>query len=355
MSPVGAPLRVGVIGCGGIAQMMHLPFLAERPDLFSIDALADVDTATLGSVGQRYGVERLYEDHRALLDAPIEAVLIASGGSHLQPVLDALAAGKHLLVEKPLGESSAEVERIAEAAADSDCTLMVGYHKRYDPAVALAAEAIGRMRDLRMVRVDVLHPEDAQSRLHYHLHPPITLQGTGGEPTGGGDEATERTVATARGLLFGSVIHDLNLLRGLLGEPEAVVSTELWRGGHGIHTVLAWPGEVRCALSWIYLPGLRHYKEELLFASPESRVTLTFPSPYFRHFPTPVTVETMQGESSSRSELVAGYEEAFRVELHAFHRCVREGRAPITGVEDALADARWLERIAEAYVSAGVR
>lgn len=339
-------LRMGVIGCGGIAQMMHLPFLAERPDLFSIEALADVDEATLAAVGRRYGVQRLFSDHRELLDAPIDGVLIASGGSHLQPVLDALAAGKHLLVEKPLADSSSDVERIAAAAAKTNQTLMVGYHKRYDPAVPLAAEAIGRMRDLRMVRVDVLHPEDGQARLHYHLHPPVTLQGSGGEPGVAGDE---RTRATAHGLLFGSVIHDLNLLRGLLGEPEAVISTELWRGGHGIHTVLAWPREVRCALSWIYLPGLRHYKEELLFLSPESRVTLTFPSPYFRHFPTPVTVETMRGETFSQSELVAGYEEAFRAELHAFHRCVRQGSAPSTSIDDALADARWLERIAEAY------
>ena len=49
-------LRVGVIGCGGIAQMMHLPTLAERPDLFEIAAVADISEAVLSAVADRYHV-----------------------------------------------------------------------------------------------------------------------------------------------------------------------------------------------------------------------------------------------------------------------------------------------------------
>jgi len=48
---VSGKLRVGVIGCGGIAQMMHLPTLAERPDLFEIAAIGDISEATLAAVG----------------------------------------------------------------------------------------------------------------------------------------------------------------------------------------------------------------------------------------------------------------------------------------------------------------
>lgn len=102
MSKTGSPLRVGVIGCGGIAQMMHLPFLAERPDMFSIKALADIDSRTLELVGRQYHVDHLYTDHRQLLDEDLDAVLILSGGSHALGVVDAARAGKHLFVEKPL-------------------------------------------------------------------------------------------------------------------------------------------------------------------------------------------------------------------------------------------------------------
>ena len=117
------PLSIGVVGCGGISQMMHLPFLAERPDLFRIVALADTDPATLEAAGRRYGIDRLHAGHRSLLDEPVEAVLIASGGSHKAPVIDALAAGKHVLTEKPLGENMAEVEAVARAAAGTQASL----------------------------------------------------------------------------------------------------------------------------------------------------------------------------------------------------------------------------------------
>jgi len=63
---VSQPLRVGVVGCGGIAQMMHLPTLAERSDLFQIVALADVSEKTLDAVGDRYGVRARFKEGREL-------------------------------------------------------------------------------------------------------------------------------------------------------------------------------------------------------------------------------------------------------------------------------------------------
>src|SRR5690606_23737282 len=124
------PLRVGVIGCGGIAQMMHLPHLAERPDLFAIHALCDVDEAVLDAVGDRYGVSTRYPSADALLgDADLEAVLVCSGGSHKDVVTRALSARKHVFVEKPLGFSLPETEALAEVARGSDRVVMVGTHK----------------------------------------------------------------------------------------------------------------------------------------------------------------------------------------------------------------------------------
>ena len=72
------PLRFGVVGVGGIAQMMHLPTLAERPDLFEITALADVSAETLEWVARRYGVKATTTDLRQLLSNPnVDAVLLA--------------------------------------------------------------------------------------------------------------------------------------------------------------------------------------------------------------------------------------------------------------------------------------
>ncbi|HEX2514920.1 MAG TPA: Gfo/Idh/MocA family oxidoreductase, partial [Chloroflexota bacterium] len=98
-------VHVGVVGCGSIAQIMHLPYLRELDDRFQIGALCDVSAGTLHAVGERYGVppHARYADFRELCASDlVDAVLICPNGSHVPPAVAALEAGKHVLVEKPL-------------------------------------------------------------------------------------------------------------------------------------------------------------------------------------------------------------------------------------------------------------
>ena len=107
-------IRVGVIGCGSIAQIMHLPYLRELDDRFAITALCDVSPGTLAAVAAKYGVPDVYcfADYHDLCASPaIDAVLICSSGSHVPPALAALAADKHALVEKPLCYTGARRRR----------------------------------------------------------------------------------------------------------------------------------------------------------------------------------------------------------------------------------------------------
>jgi predicted dehydrogenase len=367
---VSGPLRVAVVGCGGIAQMMHLPTLAERPDLFQIVGLADVNAATLHAVGRRYGIATLATDHNELVARPdVDAVLILASGSHRDPALHALAAGKHVFVEKPLGFSVEETEEIASAAQRARGFLMVGYHKRYDPAYVRAREEVRGLRDLRFVEVTVLHPDDGAYRTHHALLP--RADPPRGEPTeeaanrAAVEEATKSVVAEGIGqtvrpgapvehrvatlLLFQSLIHDVDAVRGILGEPEEVESARAWRGGFAQTSLTRFAREVRVSMSWISLPGLRSYEERLRFVSPEKRVTLVFPSPYLRHQPTPLLVERMDGEERVEERRTVSYEEAFRAELHHFRERIAKGQRPETSVDDALGDARWIRAIARAY------
>jgi predicted dehydrogenase len=359
-------LSVAVVGAGGIAQMMHLPTLAERPDLFRLAGLADVDRSVLEAVGGRYGVAVRATDYRELVvREDVEAVLIATSGSHREAVLFALQAGKHVLVEKPVGFSLAETEAVARAAQRSRGLLMVGYHKRYDPAYRRAREEVRGMRDLRLVEATVLHPDDGAYRTHHALLPPrdrsetredvadrAEAEATAGplaaplhETAGAGASASHLLAAS---MLWQSLIHDVNALRGILGEPEEVLSAHAWRGGLAQTSLTRFPRNVRVLLTWVSLHDLKHYEERLLFASPEKRLHLVFPSPYLRHAPTPLLVERMEGGELVEERRTVSYEEAFRAELHHFRRCVREGRKPETGVEDALRDAHWIQAIARA-------
>lgn len=364
------PLRVVVIGVGGIAQMMHLPTLAERPDIFHIAGLADVSQDTLQAVGRRYGVEVLSPDWReAVAKADPDAVLLLASGCHRDAVLDVLGSGRPLFVEKPLAFSLQETEEIARAVRERKATVMVGYHKRFDPAYLKAREAVRALRDLRYVEVTVLHPDDDAYRGHHAVLPVAAAP----RPPRGEEEMDALTVAkvtsgafrgcvdnivgtdapvalrVAAFILFESLIHDVNAIRGILGEPEQVISAHAWRGGMAQSSATRFAGDVTVTMSWISLPGLRHYEERLRFVGPDGRVTLTFPSPYLRHAPTPLQIERMDGEELAVEDRIVSYEEAFRAELHHFRRCLLEDRPPTPSIEDALGDARWIHAIAAAY------
>jgi predicted dehydrogenase len=125
-------IKVGVIGCGEIAQWMHLPFLTELPD-FQVTAVCDISPKVVEYVGARFGVERRFTNVEELLaQGDVEAVAIATP-IHSDPAIAAARAGKHVLVEKPMAFNLDEAKAMVEAAESAGVVLMVAYMKRYDP------------------------------------------------------------------------------------------------------------------------------------------------------------------------------------------------------------------------------
>lgn len=362
-------LRVAVIGCGGIAQMMHLPTLAERPDLFTIAGIADVSDDVLSAVGDRYHVQRRTKDFRELLaSADVDAVLVLANGAHRKFVEPALAAEKHVFVEKPLGFSASDTQHIADAARRSGRLLMVGYHKRFDPAYQRARAEVQGLKTLRYADVTVLHPDEEPYQAHYAFQPPRTPAAKADDAkidaTVRRDSSTkemmpllEETLGagappaarTALFILLTSLIHDINAVRGVLGEPEEVLSAHYWRDGMAQTSVTRFPGDVRVVMSWVSLPGVPLYEETVRFISPEKRVKLIFPSPYLRHEPTPLVIERMEGDSLVAEHHRVSYEEAFRLELYRFREFVLSGETPSPGIDDAVGDMRWIEMIARKF------
>jgi hypothetical protein len=94
-----------------------------------------------------------------------------------------------------------------------------------------------------------------------------------------------------------------------------------------ITTVLAYKDGPRAAFTWSYLSELRDYFEELAFLGEESRVRIQFPSPFLRHFPTPVEVQGMTDGVEWRKRVSVSYAEAFKEELLHFHECSTRSRA----------------------------
>ena len=155
-------IRIGVVGCGMVAQAMHLPYLSELRDRFELAAVADPSLIVREALAARYGVPGVHADYRGLLDAGgLEAVLIASPhATHAPAVLAALEAGLHVFVEKPLCISLADADRIIAARDRTRKVVQVGFMKRHDPAFErMLAELPADAGTLRYVRVLCHDPE----------------------------------------------------------------------------------------------------------------------------------------------------------------------------------------------------
>src|ERR1700756_641684 len=162
-------LRVGVIGCGLIAQVMHLPYLRELSDRFEIAAVCDVSDEVREACAREYGVGEQYASWQELIARPLDAVLVLTSGSHAPIATAAAKAGLHALVEKPMCFSVAEGNEMIAAAEAAGTVLMVGYNKRYDPAYGRLLEEMPGLRDLRLVRITTLESPIEPYVQHYPL------------------------------------------------------------------------------------------------------------------------------------------------------------------------------------------
>ena len=129
-------LRVGILGAGTISQAAHLPSSLRARNI-ELVALCDVAEDLLQQMALMFHPKRVYTDYEKMLkDEEIEAVIIGNGDQfHVPCALMAIEAGKHVLVEKPMGVSVEECETLAAAAKSKGLILQVGHMKRFDPGL----------------------------------------------------------------------------------------------------------------------------------------------------------------------------------------------------------------------------
>jgi predicted dehydrogenase len=363
-------IRIGVVGCGAIAQVAHLPVLRDLGDRFDLVALCDVDRGTLDAVGEAFHVDQRHIELGELLTDPPDVVAVLAGGDHAEAVLASLEAGCDVFVEKPLTYSLAATDEIVAAAREHERIVLVGMTKRYDPGFERAANAVRELRDLRCVDVRVLHPDNEEYLEHLRIHRGENGPRRAPERVFGRefDEQLRQAILRSQPLeslaelagsteperlltafwLLASCIHDVNALRGVLGEPTDIVAAHGWAGGTELSAILAFGNDVRATYTWSFLPYLRHYVHRYSFLSPESRVHLDFPSPFLAAAPTVVELEAMQDGGLRRTYVTPSYESPFKRELLELHDCVVTRRPPMTDAVEARRDLEVLRAIAAA-------
>ena len=350
-------IKIGVVGCGLIAQTMHLPHLRELADLYEVVALCDVSPGTLKHVADRYDVRKRHTDYRDLLKENLDAVAVLSADSHGQVVIDALLAGKHVFTEKPLCYTLREADEVLAAHAQAGTVCMVGYMKRYDPGFRYAAPLIRRLPDLQAVHVTVLHSSEASQVGHHDLRRFTDVPAeTGTQLRAAQDRLIREAVGeftplerrVFAGNLLSTLVHDINLLRNLSGDPEEVLFTDVWAGGDSMVMCLRYAAGARATISLHYLHDLSDYEETVMYLGRADRVRLVFPSPFFRNMPTEVFVEGMEDGHPFEKRVTVSMKEAFKDELVHFADCVATGREPETTPAEARGDVRLLHRIFDA-------
>jgi predicted dehydrogenase len=179
--------------------MKHVPEIR-------VVAAADIDEDRLGNAAERWRIDHRYTDYRALLSrGDVDAVgILTPTASHADIGVAALDAGKHLLVEKPLALTLDECDRLIERAADSPCTVVVGFNLRWHRLVRRARAFIrtGALGEIKAVRSAYTHFRSGEHAPDWH-----------------------RKLDLGGGVSFNEAVHHFDLWRYLLEtEVEEVFS-----------------------------------------------------------------------------------------------------------------------------------
>jgi predicted dehydrogenase len=339
-------LRIGLLGCGPIAQFAHLPALAKAKRV-RLTAICDAADDLLLAIGRQTGVEELYTSYEKMLaEAPIDAVLIAAADAfHVSLATLALQAGKHVLVEKPLGTSSAECMPLVALVKHTGLKFQVGSMKRHDPGVAEARrfiqEELGDVLSLSGWYCDTLF----RPALQEALLPPVVQSKK---------KLAPRVDPKADNRHYSLVTHGAHLFDTLrhLGGPISAVTVRLaektrqytWHGllelaGGGLgHFELT----VKVNADWS--EGYRVYGEH---GSVEVETFLPF---YHR----PSRVRLFSARRECWQSPLGAHSNAYKNQLEAFAAAALDDQPTNPGVADGLAAVRLLEAV-EQSVAEGRR
>ncbi len=340
-------LRVGVIGLGEVAQVVHLPVLQSLPHLFEVAAACDISPSLLRVVGDRFGIRRRYGTATEMIEAgDLDTVLVLNSDEyHAECVVTALEHGLHVLVEKPMCLSPREAIEIIEARDRTGLTVMVGYMRRFAPAFLEAVDMLPKLGRINFARVhdvigrnrlivdqtaDVFRPTDLAPELLQQRSDRgrrLVHDAIGEVP----DE-----LAGAYRLLCGLGSHDLSAMRELLGRPKCVAAARQWRNGGYIAALLDYEDYVVC-----YETGVDEqvrFDAHLEVYGDYASLRVQYDTPYVRHLPTTLVLEETSGTGFRRTVSRPELKDPYTHELEYFAQVIADGTTPKTTPEDFVED-----------------
>jgi len=227
---MAAKLRIGFVGAGFMGQLAHIRSYALLREECELVALAEPRQRTAELVAARYGIDRVYRDHRELLESEqLDGIVAAQKFTYHAALLPELYPHvPHLFTEKPLALSAATGDRLARLASESGCVHMLGYQRRSDPATVEAKRTVddwkasgdvGGLRYLRICYSDGDWTGNARARLIDAGEQPPPLPAEEPPPELAADDEALWALSTG----VDELVHPLNLFRHFLGERYRLV------------------------------------------------------------------------------------------------------------------------------------
>ncbi|HZX04244.1 Gfo/Idh/MocA family oxidoreductase [Kribbella sp.] len=323
------PLRIGILGAARIAARAIVePAKLTGARLVAV-AARDTDRAT--AFATEHGVERVHASYQAVLDDPeIEAIYNPlANGLHGPWNLRALAAGKHVLTEKPSASNAAEALQVQEAVHSSGLVFMEGFHYAYHPVMRRLQELVakGELGELQHVEATMVMPPPADNDPRWSL------------PLAGGAVMDVGCYALHAQRMFASYAGGApKLLNARAGERKRVPGVDEW-----LNADLEFPngatGTVRTSMAAesvefsLKVVGSRGEAFAPFYVVPQNddRVIVT-------------TKEDTWVEH-------LGTRTSYTYQLEAFAGAIRNGAPLLTDADDAVAT---MQLIDECYVAAGM-
>jgi predicted dehydrogenase len=320
------PVRIGILGAARIVPSALIK-PAQQVAEAVVTGIAARDSARGQAFAHKHHIPQVFASYDELLaDPTIDAVYIPLPNSlHERWTLRALAAGKHVLCEKPFASNAAEAERMAAAAQQSGLVVMEAFHYRYHPLATRMKEIVssGELGTIQRLDASLCFPLLSRNDIRYNL-------------------------SLAGGAMMDAGSYTVNVLRFLAGEePEVVHAT----------AKLASPGvDRRMDADLLFPNGVSGHLTASLFSSALLRISVrvtgergtmsvfNFLAPQFYHR---LTVRTSQGQ---RREHVEG-EATYTSQLRAFVQAITLGTPIPTNPTEAIANMRVIDAV---YRQAGL-
>jgi len=336
-------LRVGLLGCGPIAQAAHLDAIrkARNADLY---AICDVARDLRARVAAIYQPEVVYNDFPSMLADPhVDAVVIAVADQfHLPLTKWALEAGKHVLVEKPLGTSVEECESLRDRVQSSRLVLQIGNNRRFEPGMVAAQrfvrDEIGAVLTLNAWYYDSIYRYTMQD----NLHPLPLISAQSRRPSGNWQAERQRYLLLTHGA------HLVDTARFLVGILDSVSARHVAHGDtHG------WSIEVQFqsgTIGHLELISPRHgdFEEGFRVHGSKGSVEATALLPWFQR----ARVECFENGEYRRVLGEDGF--TFRRQIEGFAATILNGPEQYgADLDDGIAAMRALVAISQSVASGG--